>query len=69
MLHIVLFFRDLSGHMYFLRVEIVLQRATYFIVITDADSMPAPIRIDNFSQVAVQFYQASIEPRDFFVFE
>lgn len=53
--------RDLSGHMYFLRVEIVLQRATYFIVITDADTMPAPIRIDNFSQVAVQFYQTNVQ--------
>lgn len=53
--------RDLNGHMYFLRVEIVLQRATYFIVITDADSMPAPIRIDNFSQVAIQFYQTNVQ--------
>ncbi|XP_075234181.1 vacuolar protein sorting 13D [Lycorma delicatula] len=49
--------RDQSGKMYFLRVEIVLQGATYFIVLTDAGSMPAPIRIDNFSHVPLQFYQ------------
>ncbi|XP_054285267.1 intermembrane lipid transfer protein VPS13D-like [Macrosteles quadrilineatus] len=53
--------RDSSGRMYFLRAEIVLQRATYFIVLTDAVSMPAPIRIDNFSQVAVSFSQTGVQ--------
>lgn len=44
--------------MHFLRVEIVLQAATYFVVFTDADTMPPPIRINNFSQVPIQFYQS-----------
>lgn len=56
---LLLYFRDANGQMFFLRAEIVLQRATYFIVLTDADSMPAPIRIDNFSQVPVTFHQVS----------
>uniref|UniRef100_A0A8D8VB54 Vacuolar protein sorting-associated protein 13D n=1 Tax=Cacopsylla melanoneura TaxID=428564 RepID=A0A8D8VB54_9HEMI len=56
--HIIL--RDTRGGTYFLRCEIVLQRATYFIVFTDANTMPPPIRIDNFSKVLLQFYQASI---------
>ncbi|XP_039294739.1 vacuolar protein sorting-associated protein 13D isoform X2 [Nilaparvata lugens] len=49
--------RDQAGAIHFLRVEIVLQGATFFIVITDAHNMPAPIRIDNFSLVPVQFFQ------------
>lgn len=43
--------RDASGQMYFLRVDVVLQESTYFIVFTDADTMPPPIRVDNFSEV------------------
>lgn len=46
--------------MHFLRVEIVLQDATYFIIFTDAETMPPPIRIDNFSQVNLQFRQVGI---------
>ena len=46
--------------MHFLRVEVVLQAATYFVVFTDADSMPPPIRINNFSQVPVQFFQVRL---------
>lgn len=46
--------------MHFLRVEVVLQAATYFVVFTDADTMPPPVRINNFSQVAIQFFQVSI---------
>lgn len=49
--------RDLNGRMYFLRLEVVLQGATYFVVFTDADTMPPPMRIDNFSEVAVTFTQ------------
>lgn len=56
--HIIL--RDTSGGTCFLRCDIVLQKATYFIVFTDANTMPPPIRIDNFSKVALQFYQASV---------
>lgn len=37
----------------------VLQRATFFIIFSDADTMPPPIRIDNFSEVSIQFGQTS----------
>lgn len=50
--------RDDCGRSYFLRVEILLQSATYFIVFTDANSLPPPVRIENFSQVPIEFYQA-----------
>lgn len=43
--------RDAAGRMHFLRVDVVLQESTYFIVFTDADTMPPPIRVDNFSEV------------------
>ncbi|XP_017773930.1 PREDICTED: vacuolar protein sorting-associated protein 13D isoform X2 [Nicrophorus vespilloides] len=49
--------RDANGRMFFLRLEVVLQCATFFIVFTDADTMPPPIRIDNFSEVPVKFVQ------------
>ncbi|KAI2809880.1 Vacuolar protein sorting-associated protein 13D [Blomia tropicalis] len=50
--------RDDSGRSYFIRVEILLQNATYFIVFTDANSLPPPIRVENFSQVPIEFYQS-----------
>ena len=40
----------------FLRVDIVLHGATFFIVFSDADHMPPPYRIDNFSEVKIKFY-------------
>ncbi|XP_071050524.1 intermembrane lipid transfer protein Vps13D isoform X2 [Onthophagus taurus] len=49
--------RDSGGRMYFLRLEVVLQGATYFAVFTDADTMPPPLRIDNFSEVSITFAQ------------
>lgn len=45
--------------MYFLRVEVVLKGPSYCVVITDADSIPPPARIDNFSEVSLHFYQVS----------
>lgn len=45
--------RDITGKMHFLRVDVVLQETTYFIVFTDADTMPPPIRVDNFSEVSL----------------
>ncbi|XP_044753631.1 vacuolar protein sorting-associated protein 13D [Coccinella septempunctata] len=51
--------RDTNGRVYFLRLEIVLQGATFFIVFTDADTMPPPIRVDNFSEVSLTFAQSS----------
>jgi len=50
--------RDDSARSYFVRVEILLQNATYFIVFTDANQLPPPIRVENFSQVPIEFYQA-----------
>lgn len=49
--------RDVSGQMYFLRVDVVLQESTYFIVFSDADTMPPPIRVDNFSEVPLTINQ------------
>ena len=43
--------------MHFLRVEIVLQGATYFLLFGDAQALPPPIRIDNYSDVPIKFYQ------------
>lgn len=43
--------------MHFLRVEVVLEAATYFIVFTDADTIPPTIRLDNYSEVPLQFHQ------------
>lgn len=53
--------RDVQGQMYFLRLEIILQGATYFLLFGDAQVLPPPIRIDNYSDVAVKFYQS--DPR------
>lgn len=49
--------RDTNGRMYFLRLEVVLQGSTYFVVFTDADTMPPPMRVDNFSEVSIMFTQ------------
>lgn len=49
--------RDSNGRVYFLRLEVVLQGATFFVVFTDADTMPPPIRVDNFSEVSLTFAQ------------
>lgn len=49
--------RNFNGRMYFLRLEVVQQGATYFVIFTDADTMPPPIRIDNFSEVTMKFAQ------------
>ncbi|XP_069683777.1 intermembrane lipid transfer protein Vps13D isoform X2 [Periplaneta americana] len=52
--------RDIHGKMHFLRVEVVLQGATYFIVFTDADTIPPTIRLDNYSEVPLQFHQSCV---------
>jgi vacuolar protein sorting-associated protein 13D len=49
--------RDEYSKSYFIRVEILIQSATYFIVFTDANNLPPPIRVENLSQVPIQFYQ------------
>ncbi|KAK0083635.1 hypothetical protein PV325_008476 [Microctonus aethiopoides] len=52
--------RDAAGKMNFLRVDVVLQDSTYFIVFTDANTMPPPIRVDNFSEVPLNINQAGV---------
>lgn len=52
--------RDSTGKMYFLRVDVVLQESTYFVVFTDADTMPPPIRVDNFSEVPLIVNQVTV---------
>ncbi|XP_076236647.1 vacuolar protein sorting 13D [Calliopsis andreniformis] len=52
--------RDATGKMHFLRVDVVLQESTFFIVFTDADTMPPPIRVDNFSEVALTVNQVTV---------
>ncbi|KZC09178.1 Vacuolar protein sorting-associated protein 13D [Dufourea novaeangliae] len=52
--------RDATGRMHFLRVDVVLQESTYFIVFTDADTMPPPIRVDNFSEVPLVVNQVTV---------
>lgn len=48
--------------MYFLRLEIISRDATLILLITDARSLPPPIRIDNFSEVVVNFSQKNSRP-------
>lgn len=43
--------------MFFLRLEIVLQGATYFLLFGNAQTLPPPIRIDNYADVSMKFYQ------------
>ena len=52
--------RDRAGRFHFLRVEISLVSSTFCIVLSSADNFPPPFRIDNFSEVALTFYQAGV---------
>lgn len=54
--------RDEWCEMYFLRLEIISRDATLILLFTDARSLPPPIRIDNFSEVAVNFSQKGSRP-------
>ncbi|KAL7019068.1 hypothetical protein ACKWTF_011000 [Chironomus riparius] len=49
--------RDINGIMHFLRLEIILQGATYYMLFGNAEVLPPPIRIDNYSEVPIKFYQ------------
>jgi vacuolar protein sorting-associated protein 13D len=49
--------RDKEGKCYFLRVEIVLQGPSYFVIFSDTSQLPPPFRIDNFSLVPLIFHQ------------
>uniref|UniRef100_A0A8C4H619 Vacuolar protein sorting 13 homolog D n=1 Tax=Dicentrarchus labrax TaxID=13489 RepID=A0A8C4H619_DICLA len=52
--------RDTLGNCFFLRTEISLKGATYQISFTDTDQLPPPFRIDNISQVPIQFWQHGV---------
>lgn len=49
--------------MHFLRLEIVLQGATYFLLFGNAQVLPPPIRVDNYSEVPMQFFQPEYKNR------
>ncbi len=50
-----------GGRGTFIRVEIEMLGATYLVIITDAGNFPPPFRIDNFSEVALTFYQTGVQ--------
>uniref|UniRef100_A0A182Q6S0 UBA domain-containing protein n=1 Tax=Anopheles farauti TaxID=69004 RepID=A0A182Q6S0_9DIPT len=50
--------RNVNGAMHFLRLETILHGATYFMIFSDAQALPPPIRLDNFSHVPITFAQA-----------
>ncbi|XP_028308916.1 vacuolar protein sorting-associated protein 13D isoform X3 [Gouania willdenowi] len=52
--------RDTMGNCFFLRTEITLKGATYLISFTDTDQLPPPFRIDNISEVPIQFHQHGV---------
>lgn len=49
--------RDINGNSRFLRLEIILQGATYYMLFGNAEVLPPPIRVDNYSEVPIKFYQ------------
>ncbi|CAH0702102.1 unnamed protein product [Spodoptera exigua] len=49
--------REPGGGYQFVRVEVVSQGATMFVVLTDAECAPPPLRIDNYSPVSIMFHQ------------
>ncbi|XP_067382192.1 intermembrane lipid transfer protein VPS13D isoform X3 [Channa argus] len=52
--------RDTLGNCFFLRTEITLKGATFQISFTDTDQLPPPFRIDNISEVPIQFWQHGV---------
>ncbi|XP_024914858.1 vacuolar protein sorting-associated protein 13D isoform X3 [Cynoglossus semilaevis] len=52
--------RDTLGNCFFLRTEVTLKGATYQISFTDTDQLPPPFRIDNVSEVPIQFWQHGV---------
>ncbi|XP_060794237.1 intermembrane lipid transfer protein VPS13D isoform X2 [Neoarius graeffei] len=52
--------RDTLGNCYFLLAEIALKGATYQISFSDTDQLPPPFRIDNMSEVPIQFWQYEV---------
>ncbi|KAH8405411.1 hypothetical protein KR222_011448 [Zaprionus bogoriensis] len=54
--------RNEWSEMHFLRLEIISKDATLILLFTDARSLPPPIRIDNFSEVVINFSQKGTKP-------
>ncbi|KAI9588448.1 hypothetical protein GQX74_004293 [Glossina fuscipes] len=54
--------RNDIGEMIFLRLEVILHGGTYLLHFTDAHTLPPPLRIDNYSEVPIYFYQKYCEP-------
>ncbi|XP_041130652.1 vacuolar protein sorting-associated protein 13D-like isoform X3 [Polyodon spathula] len=52
--------RDTLGNCFFLRAEVTLKGATYRISFSDTDQLPPPLRIDNHSEVPIQFWQHGV---------
>ncbi|XP_072305385.1 intermembrane lipid transfer protein VPS13D isoform X3 [Eucyclogobius newberryi] len=52
--------RDTLGSCFFLRTEISLKGATYQISFSDTDQLPPPFRVQNISEVPVQFWQHGV---------
>ncbi|XP_065141972.1 intermembrane lipid transfer protein VPS13D isoform X2 [Paramisgurnus dabryanus] len=52
--------RDTLGNCFFLRAEIALKGATHQISFSDTDQLPPPFRIDNISEVPIQFWQYGV---------
>ncbi|XP_017089564.2 intermembrane lipid transfer protein Vps13D [Drosophila bipectinata] len=50
------------GEMFFLRLEIISKDATFILLFTDARTLPPPIRIDNCSEVVINFSQSRTKP-------
>lgn len=48
--------------MFFLRLEIISKDATFILLFTDARTLPPPIRIDNCSEVVINFSQLRSKP-------
>ncbi|CAN7986722.1 unnamed protein product [Ixodes hexagonus] len=51
---------DELGRSYFIRVEVILKGATFFIIFMDCSKIPPPMRIDNQSEVPVTFHQTGV---------
>lgn len=49
--------RETGGGYTLVRVEVVAQGASMFVVFTDAECAPPPLRIDNYSPVSIMFHQ------------
>jgi hypothetical protein len=49
----------------FLRVEVILDGGTFFIIFSDTADFPPPIRIENVSPVPIYFYQTNTSEEQF----